>query len=269
MKRRGSLLLASAVTTFVIVLTVSCPASTSSLLHNPDAEAVVQQNKQLSEPIARSLPSARMKSPGKAFLFSAAVPGTGEFYSGAKRGVVFAVAEVAFWAAYIVLHGDAEDLKDDYIAFVDEHIVFEDEPSPEYATSTEEWTLEDYEHATQSDNWHYVYTEENGKPIDRVGKFYWDDLPEDRIDQPGSIDMVSQSRAEAFEKRHSANDRFKNAKFFLGLVVANHIISAIDARIAATIYNNRIPETDVEISLYPTISPSGHPGARLTLHGRF
>ncbi len=267
MKLQGNLLPAIAAMTFVIALTASCSAMASSLLHDPDAEAVVELNKQLSESITSSLSSAQPKSSAKAFLFSAAVPGTGEFYSGAKRGALFAAAEIAFWAAYIALHGDADDLKDDYIAFVDEHIVFEDEPSPPYATSTVDWTLEDYEHSTQSDNWHYVYTEEKGKPVDRVGKFYWDDLPEDRIDQPGSIDMVSETRAEAREKRDSQNSKFKRAKFFLGLVVANHIVSAIDARIAAKVYNNRISET--EISLHPTVSPSGHPEARLTLHKRF
>jgi len=250
----------------IIVMSVSCPVLADSLLHDPEAEAVIQQNKRLNAPLEDSLSSAPQKSPGKAFLFSAVVPGAGEFYSGAKRGAAFAAAEVAVWVAYIVLHGRAEELKNDYIGFVDEHIVFEAD-SP--ATSTANWTLEDYEHATQSDNWHYVYTEENGKPLDRVGKFYWDDLPEERIDQPGADDMVSESRAEAFGQRSAANDKFKQAKFFLGLVVVNHIVSAIDARIAATVYNSRIAEAAPEMSFHPTVSPSGGVGALLTLRRQF
>ena len=269
MKRGGSFLSASVAMLVIMMTAISYPVSADSLLQDPDAEAVVEQNKRLSTPISDSLASVQLKSPGKAFLFSAAVPGAGELYSGAKRGVIFTVAEVAFWAAYIVLHGDAEDLKVDYLDYVDEHILFEEEPAAIWATSTKDWTLEDYEHATQSDNWHYVYTEESGKPIDRVGKFYWDDLPEGRMDQPGSVDMVSQTRAEAFEKRGLTNDRFKQTKLFLGLVVINHIVSAIDARIAATIYNNRISESNTEISLHPTISPLGHLGAHLTLRRQF
>ena len=266
MKRQDSFLLAPAAIILIVMAVVCCPVSASSLLYDPDAEAVAQQNKQLSAPISDLAASAQSKSPGRAFLFSAVVPGAGEFYSGAKSGVVFAVAEIAFWTTYIVFHGQAEELKDDYVEYVDDHILFE-EDSP--TTSTKNWNLEDYEHATQSDNWHYVYTEENGKPIDRVGKFYWDDLPDDRIDQPGSVDMVSQARAEAFEKRGSTNDKFKQAKLFLGLVVVNHIVSAIDARIAATIHNNRISESNTEISFHPTISPSGHAGARLILCRQF
>jgi hypothetical protein len=229
------------------------------------AEAAIQQDRELNKPIADFLSPIRPKSPGKAFLLSAAVPGTGELYSKAKRGLLFTAAEVAFWTAYVLLHGQGEDLKEDYLEYCDEHIVFE-EDSP--ASSTENWTLEDYEHATQSDNWHYVYTESNGKPLERVGKFYWADLPEDMIDQPG-YELVSQFRAEAFKKRGSTNDKFKQAKVFLGLVVLNHIVSAVDARIAATMYNNRISEAGVEVSLYPTASPSGSLGACLTLHGMF
>lgn len=266
MKRQDSFLLAPAAIMLIAMLAVCCPVSASSLLNDPVAEAVVQQNKQLSASISNLSTSTQSKSPSKAFLFSAAVPGAGEFYSGTKRGVVFAAAEIAFWTAYIVFHGKAEESEDEYVEYVDEHILFENDfPT----TSTENWNLEDYEHATQSDNWHYVYTEENGMPISRVGKFYWDDLPEDRINEPGSVDMVSQNRAEARGKRDSTNDKFKQAKRFLGLVVVNHIISAIDARIAATVYNNRISESAAEISFQPTVSPLGHVGARLALCRQF
>lgn len=211
--------------------------------------------------------SISKKSPQKAFLFSAIMPGTGEFYSGAnKRGVFFAASEIAFWSTYIVLHGKAENYQEEYIKFVDDHIVFEDD-SP--ADSTKSWTLEDYEHATQADNWHYVYTETNGKPIDRVGKFYWKDLPKDKIDESGGVPIEesnSESRINAFEKRGLANDKYKQAKIFLGLVVINHVVSAIDARIAATIYNNRLPQNGVGVSFHPTLSPSGDIGGYVKLY---
>jgi hypothetical protein len=239
-----------------------------SAIHSP-ASAEPQQSHRINELLAAPPSSASLKSAKKAFIFSAAVPGTGEFYSGAKRGVLFTAAEVAFWTAYILIHGRAEDSKEDYVSFVDEHMLFE-EDSP--ATSTENWTLEDYEHATQSDNWHYVYTESNGEPVERVGKYYWADLPEEVMDQSGDKPIdESQSpfRVEAFAKRGSMNDEFKQAKVFLGLVVLNHVISAIDARIAATMYNNRLSQASTQVSFHPTISPSGNPGAYLTLRRLF
>lgn len=174
------------------------------------------------------------------------------------------IAEAAFWSGYFILHGRAEDLKEDYIAFVDKHILFEAD-SP--AKSTKKWTLEDYEHATQTDNWHYVYTESNGQPIDRVGKFYWSDLPKDLIDEPGS-GLVSGLRAEAYSKRGSMNEKFKQAKLCIGLIIVNHVISAIDGRISAISFNNRLPENS-EISIKPIISPSGNLYACLTLEKHF
>jgi len=262
MKLQNQFLIAVAL---LIVLAMSLPAAASHLINNPEVEAVIQLDEKLNEAMASSLQPDGLKSPSKAFLFSAVIPGTGELYAGAKRGLFFVAAEVAFWATYFVVHGQAEDIKEDYVDFVDSHIVFE-EDSP--VSSTETWTLEDYEHATQSDNWHYVYTESNGQPIDRVGKFYWDDLPENMIDDPGS-QLVSQSRAEAFDKRHLSNDKFEQAKIFLGMVVFNHIASAVDGKIAATVYNNRVQKISAEISLHPTLSSSGHPGAYLALRAQF
>ncbi len=249
----------------LMALAMSLSAIANPLINHPNAEAAMQLEEKLNESMASSLHPHRLKSPSRAFLLSAAIPGTGEFYAGAKRGLLFVAAEVAFWATYFVLHGQAEDLKEDYVEFVDSHIVFE-EDSP--VSSTETWTLEDYEHATQSDNWHYVYTESNGKPVDRVGKYYWDDLPQDLIDEPGGVSLSeskSPARVEAYNKRGSMNDKFKNAKVFLGLVILNHIVSAVDARIAAAIHNDRISE----ISFHPTVSPSGYLGACLTLHRKF
>ncbi len=251
--------------TLSIVLAMSLPVIANPLINNPNAEAAMQLEDKMNETMAGSLPPDGLKSPSRAFLLSAVIPGTGEFYTGAKRGLLFVAAEIAFWTTYFVLHGQAEDTKEDYVQFVDSHIVFE-EDSP--VNSTETWTLEDYEHATQSDNWHYVYTESNGKPVDRVGKYYWDDLPQDLIDEPGGVPLSeSQSlmRVEAYSKRGSMNDKFKNAKVFLGLVILNHIVSAVDARIAAAIHNDRISQ----ISLHPVASPSGYLGAYLTLHRKF
>ena len=200
--------------TLLIGLAVSLPAIADPLINNPNAEAAMQLEDKMNETMAGSLPPHGLKSPSRAFLLSAVIPGTGEFYAGAKRGLLFVAAEIAFWTTYFVLHGQAEDTKEDYVQFVDSHILFE-EDSP--VSSTETWTLEDYEHATQSDNWHYVYTESNGKPVDRVGKYYWDDLPQDLIDEPGGVPLSeSQSlmRVEAYSKRGSMNDKFKNAKVF-------------------------------------------------------
>ncbi len=203
--------------------------------------------------LVRSDPSSlyiQKKSPEKAFLLSAIVPGTGEFYSGSKRGIVFISAEAAFWISYFVLHRRADEINDSYLDAVRKNIRFE-EDSP--VKSTDTWTLEDFEHATQSDNWHYVYTENNGKPIPRVGKFYWSDAEATKDEPAGELVNNSKLRQQAYKTRMSANKKYKQAKIGLGLVVANHVVSAIDARILAINRNKR----DTKISIQHNIFPSG------------
>jgi hypothetical protein len=262
MKQRNNILIFASL--FLLISLSQCVLAESFTLYSiyyPEANFVAQSVDSPSD-----IP---LKSPQMAFLFSAVIPGAGEIYSKAKRGIIFTAAEVAFWSAYIITHRQADDNLDEYTKFVDNNIVFEKD-SP--ATSTKNWTLEDYEHSTQSDNWHYVYTETNGKPVERVGKFYWKDLPEEFISQSGDVPVSKSNsplRVQAFDKRNSANDKYKQAKIFIGLVVVNHVISAVDARIAAKLYNNRISKSEVKVSFHPTISSQGHPGMCLALNKRF
>ena len=98
-----------------LILVISSQVLAVSLINNPDAEAALQRNRELNEYLAESQSFPQLKSPAKAFLFSAIVPGTGELYSKTKRGYLFMAAEVAFWAAYIVIHGRAGELEQEYV----------------------------------------------------------------------------------------------------------------------------------------------------------
>ncbi|MGQ9610082.1 MAG: hypothetical protein ACUVWN_12310 [bacterium] len=207
-------------------------------------------------------PAVQKKSPEKAFLLSAIVPGTGEFYGGSKRGLVFISAETAFWISYFILHRRADEINNSYLDAVRKNIRFE-EDSP--VKSTDTWTLEDFEHATQSDNWHYVYTENNGKPIPRVGKFYWSDAEATKDEPAGELVNNSKLRQQAYKTRMSANKKYKQAKIGLGLVVVNHVVSAIDARILAINRNKR----DIKISVHNNILPSGEATISIVLKKLF
>ena len=63
----------------------------------------------------------------------------------------------------------AAGLSPDWIEFVKQHVIFEG------PNLMETWELKDFEIATLFDNWHNVYTENNGQPLDRTGKWYWED----------------------------------------------------------------------------------------------
>ena len=174
-----------------------------------------------------------MKSPNRAFLSSLVVPGSGQLYVGAKRGYLFLAADIALLVGYFITHSEAENTRDDYRELVREHVIF-DGPG-----TFETWDpIEDFEHATLFDNWHNVYTENNGEPLSRTGKWHWDDRRAFK-DEDRKGDSDSPIREEALRLRYEANDKFELARSLLGGVILNHAISAVEARIVAKNHNKK------------------------------
>ena len=171
--------------------------------------------------------SAQLKSPNRAFLSSLIIPGSGQLYLGAKRGYLYIAVEVGMLAAYFVTRSDAENTRERYREHVRNHVAF-DGPG-----GFDSWDpIEDYEHATLFDNWHNVYTERNGEPLDRVGAWYWKDRQAFKDeDREGQHD--SPQRKIARELRDEANGKFERGRTFLGIAILNHVISAVEARISA------------------------------------
>lgn len=169
------------------------------------------------------------KSPAKASLFSIVAPGTGELYCGAKRGYIHLAAEVGLFVAYVFINRDAEDTREDCKKNIRENVKFEDGKS-----YFDQWTWEDYEHATMFNHWnHDYYTEEN---FSRYGPFYWPGYEDALKEEKETYDEI---RQEALDLRNDSNDRFQLAKGFIGGVILNHLVSAIDARILAKKYNQK------------------------------
>jgi len=64
--------------------------------------------------------SGRKKS-GWPVLFSLVLPGSGEAYLGYTRGYFMMAADIFAWTQVARYHSDGEDLRDEYIAFADDH----------------------------------------------------------------------------------------------------------------------------------------------------
>lgn len=213
------------------------------------------------------LDQKQIKSPNRAFVSSLLVPGSGQLYLGAKRGYLHITAEAGLLAAYFITRNSAEDRREDYREHVRTNVRF-DGPC-----TFETWDpVEDYEHATLYDNWHNVYTERKGKPLERTGKWYWADRAAFKgEDREGKDD--SSERVIAFELRKKANDKFELARTFLGGIMLNHVVSAIEARIAAKGHNRKhvTQETSakpLELDLKTTVSPHAFQ-SQLVLRKRF
>ncbi len=183
------------------------------------------------------------KSPNEAFLYSLVIPGMGQLYSGAKHGYFYTAAEVGFLATFFILRNSASNTRDDYRDIVRDHVVFIG------AGSFEDWDpVEDFEHATQYETWNHVYDSEATRT--RTGKWYWADIdPDLKNEKHGDIEdkgISSKHRLEAYDLRQQANDTFERARFFLGMAILNHVISAVEARITTKRINARLENTPTQ-----------------------
>ena len=209
------------------------------------------------------------KSPNEAFLYSLVIPGMGQLYTGAKRGYLYAAAEIGLLATYFVLQNSASNTREDYRDVVRKHVTF---IGP---GSFEDWDpIEDFEHATQYETWNHVYDSEETRK--RTGKWYWSDLdPNLKNESDLGIDFDSRYRLEAFDLRQQANDTFQLARTLLGVAILNHVVSAVEARISTKRFNNRLQsrlaQTQVnalEIDLQTDVAADGLTGT-LILRKRF
>ena len=191
------------------------------------------------------MPSADALSPGRAFLYSAAVPGAGQLYVGATRGYAYLAGEVIMGVAFIISRSDAQDIEQEYIKVVRAGVAFDGDGS------FDAWNQEDFEHATDYDNWLNTYTDNNGEPLERVGPFYWKDREDFRTQDPrdsaqGDI-PDSQDRLESKQLRTDSNNAYKRTRAILGVMLFNHLVSAIDARVAVRRHNSALSETGLRM----------------------
>ena len=209
------------------------------------------------------------KSPNEAFLYSLVIPGMGQLYTGAKRGYLYAAADVVLLGTYFFLRNSAANTREDYRDVVRQHVTF---IGP---GSFEDWDpIEDFEHATQYETWNHVYDSDATRA--RTGKWYWSDIDPNLKNEPDlGIDFDSRYRLEAFDLRQKANDTFQLARTLLGMAILNHVVSAVEARISTKRFNNRLQRTltqtrinALEIDLQTDLV-AGAPVGLLMLRKRF
>ncbi|MCG9130020.1 hypothetical protein JT359_20725 [Candidatus Poribacteria bacterium] len=204
-----------------------------------------------------------LKSPNEAFLYSLIIPGLGQINNGAKHGYIYTVAEVGLLTTYFILRNSAANTRENYRDIVRDHVIF---IGP---GNFENWDpIEDFEHATQYENWNHVYDSDATR--DRTGKWYWKDLdPTLKDEKDTTIEFDSKYRLEAFELREEANNTFQTARTVLGVVILNHIVSAVEARISTKLNNNQqLQNSSIEIETNTDISSGSFRGV-LALKKRF
>jgi hypothetical protein len=203
-------------------------------------------------------PQAEEKSPRRAFLLSAVLPGAGEFYAGAtKRAIGFFSVEALALGLYFSWKGKGDDIEQEFRDVAAES--WDPVAYLEWRTSTRASRFSSITHALPCSS----FVAEGGVPgslrgcsgretqqyYELIGKYNqyiagWDDVV--RTDsnspvQPTDIDSVesfsSQKRLAYEVRRDDSNGYLKRASNILGLILVNHALSAIDAARAARLRN--------------------------------
>ena len=191
-------------------------------------------------------------SPGKAFMLSALLPGSGELYAGSrKRAAIFGGIEAASLGLYFAWNGKGNDLEDDFRARAD--------------TTWDPWAYLSWRTSTISRHSSITHAlpcssfvadagsavpigqamggcgdSETQQYYELIGKYDqfvagWSDV----VDSTGN--PVHPTQVDSAENYHSAtrldyeidrddsNKLLKRATNLAGLILVNHVLSAIDA----------------------------------------
>ncbi len=216
------------------------------------------------EPTPRVAPR-KDKSSKRAFLLSALVPGLGEWYAGSKkRGLAFLGAEAALWGLWAVWRGQGNDLEEKFRAVADEHwdplnylawrgstmsnnssithaLPCSSEVVRVYIPARNEWMQQQRTGGLGSAAFGGCAPREVQQYYELLGKYDqyvagWDDLVSRRTGNaaaPADVDSVenfhSERRLRYEDQRDESNRFLKRASTISGVILINHVISAIDA----------------------------------------
>ena len=192
------------------------------------------------------------KSPRRAFLYSAIVPGAGEFWAGSrKRAALFFGLEVIGLGMYLNWNGEGNDLEDEFRLRADgewnpwDYLGWRGSRNSRFSSLTHALPCSSYVASVPSstsvpDAIAACPDRDVQQYYELIGKYDqfisgWHDI----VDADGNrVTAAAVDSAENFHSelrltyevdRNDSNKLLKRASNMLGLIMVNHVISAIDA----------------------------------------
>jgi hypothetical protein len=163
------------------------------------------------------------KSPGKAFIFSALAPGSGQLYVGAKRGYVYLGIEAIAWTSSYFLHQSGKQKEEDYMDFADAHWT---EPTVGDSVGVAPDGNTIYYDEEHHQRIVYFYQHDKGHYYEDIGKYAYYTAGWDT----GTLD-------DYLDMRDDSNRLLKNSGYAMMGALVNHVVSAVDALRLARSHN--------------------------------
>ncbi len=180
------------------------------------------------------------KSPGKGFLYSMMIPGTGQLYAGSKtKAFIFMGIEALAWGGYMVWQNQGKKQEDDNNAYADANW----DPERYYNWMIETYGItsdtmafeEDDETRTFTHHLPDTKTQQYYEMIGKYEQFRYGWVDSDYLTKDSTSDL----RNSYLLDRDKANSKFDKAKLGAIVSLANHLFSAFDAALSARRYNRQ------------------------------
>ena len=172
--------------------------------------------------------SSGRKSVFKAVLYSALIPGGGQFYLGQRRTArYFFTAEALTWVGYLSYHMNGDWRKNDYIEYAATHANAQLEgKSDDFIT----W-VGFYNNIREFNSLGRAY--DNGRP-------YLEDTPDNHWEWQSAKD-----RRTFRDLRNRSREAYRRSDFMIGVAIIDRVISIIDAVRCTGKINRRIGSGDL------------------------
>jgi len=187
----------------------------------------------------KSIYKYEYKSPKKAFLYSLIIPGWGQKYAGSKifKPIVFLAADIGLWSFYFKYHGDGNKKTDESQDFANTYW----REGTNTTDSTYRYWLQVHDKNEDSLT-HQLPDSKTQQYYEMIGKYDqfrsgWVDYWGDTLKYDSAGKYVSPLRDKYNGIRGEANDLLNKAKTFIVISMVNHLLSAIDAAVAANRHN--------------------------------
>ncbi|NOY78381.1 MAG: hypothetical protein GXO76_10995 [Calditrichaeota bacterium] len=198
--------------------------------------AAVSENRALSGFQETTKTVELHKSPKKALLFSALLPGAGEFYAESYwKSALFAGIEVGSWVAYAHYQKKGVNLESDFKRYADQNWSYD---------RWKQWydNLPDDEKQAFS---HTLPSTKTQQYYEMIGKYMefnagWDDVK--NPDPDIAKQDTSKKSLNYMEMRERSNRALKVATAMTAVVLANHVLSAVDAAWTAKVFKKTVKQ---------------------------
>jgi hypothetical protein len=252
-----------------------------------------------TEPAAGVLPESppaavEPKSPTKAFILSALVPGMGELYCGSNRGYAFLGVEAASWITFASFRMSANDKEDEFYGYADDSFsiaAFEQgcvgqpgQPCQEALNAINNFYENDKGEYYEIISKNPIYKPGWGVDVESDGSFTYENCDPDDLNcppdpaQPGQESpyrtwVADQAAAQDQDYvaynglRDDRNSLDSKARTATMVILVNHLVSAWDALMVARGFNADLPQgVNMDFQIKGSFS---NPGAKVVFKRRF